>query len=111
VRQASLNLLGELYQQLGPILKSLIQSESGLSESLKTQIDKKLESYTFDSSAASTIRSKKTLIVTESDGEVKQNTLGIEIPKSDLVASLSTGCLKRMVSCEFFVMIVLIFTF
>ena len=87
-----------MHQQLGPVLKALIQTDSELSESLKAQIFKKFEAVPFDSSASNATRVKKTLVATGSNKEMQKSTSEIDIPKSDLVASLPSGCLKRMVS-------------
>lgn len=102
VRQASISLLEEIYIQIGPPIKALIQSllPDNITSSLKNQIEKVFDS-TFDPSASKVIRTKSCITLApinfSKKGSVQEDQLQIEIPKTDLVASLPENCMTRLV--------------
>ena len=102
VRKMGMRLVGELHSQLGPVFKALILS-GDLSPAVKALVESGIDSSPFDPSAASAERPKTSFCVGSkatgaSDGgaEGDSSSLGIEIPKLDLVAALPDDCISRM---------------
>ena len=96
----ALALIGDLHSQLGPAIKALIMANGAMEPSTKTQIENTLNTSPFDIAAAKVERQKKCLVYEDaSNGNTGQSTpsLVIDIPKTDLVASLPLKCLSRMV--------------
>jgi len=105
VKTAALSLFGELHAQLGPILKAMVLSKIK-DDSLKQQIEKKFASCPYDPSASASIRSRKCLVLDEEDdddaGGGGASSLGMNIPKTDLLSELPSDILDRMVRSSFF---------
>lgn len=99
-------MIGDLHIQLGPVIKALVMTDGSLEASTKTQVESTLDSSPFDSAAAKVGRQMKSIVVGEaSNGNSGEcaSSLVIDIPKTDLVASLPPKCLTRMVSLLSFI--------
>lgn len=100
VRVSALAVIAEMFKQLGPALKALVLSNN-ISDSVKTQLESIFSTTSFDPKASSVPRSKR-CVVLASKGDDKDSkgggTLGIEVPRTDLVAILSNDCISRLVS-------------
>merc|ERR1740136_50149 len=99
IKKVALALIGDLHSQLGPAIKALIMANGAMEPSTKTQIENTLNTSPFDIAAAKVERQKKCLVYEDaSNGNTGQSTpsLVIDIPKTDLVASLPLKCLSRM---------------
>jgi hypothetical protein len=103
VRASSLALIGEMYKQLGPALKALVLSNT-ISDSVKTHLESIFSSTSFDPKANSVPRSKRCVVLASKgavDDKTSNQALGIEVPRTDLVATLSNDCISRLVSLVF----------
>ncbi len=103
VKNAALELIGEMHSQLGPVVKALLVSSQETDQSVKDQIEKKINSSPLDPGASSCVREKTCLVAGNSEGDEgmgsdSANGVGFEIPKTDIVASLPSDCITRMVS-------------
>ena len=73
------------------------------SPQIKTQLQGTCEEHPFDLASQNVERIKK-CIVSEADGSIGQRdnasstSLSIDVPKTDLMASLPIGCIEKMVS-------------
>mmetsp|Transcript_363 Transcript_363/g.549 ORF Transcript_363/g.549 Transcript_363/m.549 type:complete len:1476 (+) Transcript_363:109-4536(+) len=90
-----------MHAQLGPVVKALLVSCQVIDQSVKDQIESKIDSCPFDPSSSSMSREKACLINgnnagNEDAGTDDGNGFGFEIPKTDIVASLPSDCLTRM---------------
>ncbi len=85
-----------MHKQLGPVMKAMVLS-TVTNESLKSQIEKKIESNPYDPSA--TIPTKKCLVNGGSDDADAGNgsALAVDIPKTDLLSALPPDILDQMV--------------
>ncbi len=101
VKTAAMSLVGEMHSQLGPTMKALIVANGNIDQNVKDQVEKKMESSPMTREAATVARTKSCLISKNnaSDSE-NEGAPGFEIPKTDIVAALPSGCIKRLVSCE-----------
>jgi len=102
VRKAALALIGEMHTQMGPVLKALVMSNSNLESSARSQVEDLLDSSPYDPGASKIVREKQSFIIESSNSINTESgsSLDIEIPKTDLVASLPSKCLSRMRSKE-----------
>jgi len=102
VRTAALKVVGEMHSQLGPMLKALLNSNTSVEDSVKTQVENKMNLSPMDPAVKTKTWPKRCLVLIKeaSDGENaggdEGNSLGIEIPRTDLVANLPPDCLTRM---------------
>jgi hypothetical protein len=106
VRTAALGIIGELHKQLGPVFKALVLSDKA-SGPVKPQIESTIDANPFDPSEKSMPRNKSCIAsgssVPGSSTSGSSEGLGMEIPKTDLVASLPRDCLTNLVrfTCDF----------
>lgn len=103
VRNAAFLLVGELHSQLGPGFKALALSSCPDSLSIKEQLNTTFQQHSFDPSAAKAEHVKKCILLdTNADGSDQSgqanSSFGLDIPKTDLVATLPNGCISKMVS-------------
>lgn len=93
-----------MHTQLGPALKALVMSNSGLESSVRTKVESLLISSPFNSTASKVSREKKSFVIDDGNNGTDDSessdlpSAAIEIPKTDLVAILPSKCLSRMVS-------------
>ena len=95
IKSAASVLIGEMHVQLGPSLKALIMSNSGLESST---IENLLASSPFDATSATVNRERTSFVEHDSNDGVDVPSVVVAIPKTDLVAALPSKCLTRMVS-------------
>ena len=95
-----MEFVGALHTQLGPVIKALVMSNGDIESTTKTQVEKVLDTSPFDSTAAKIEREKKSIVYDGLYGSncASSSSLVIDIPKTDLVATLPPKCLTRMVS-------------
>lgn len=89
-----------MYKQLGPALKALVLSNT-ISDSVKTQLESIFSSTAFDPKANSVPRSKRCVVLASKGvGDDKNSIIGggIQVPRTDLVVTLSNDCISRLVS-------------
>jgi len=104
VRQTSLLLLEELHTQMGPKFKALIQSQisESTSSAIKKQIEKVFDQAKYDQTLSKSPRAKKCITMSqEGSNQINSNrndSIGIDIPRMDLVANLSDDCITRLVN-------------
>ena len=106
MKKAALNSIGRLHAELGPILKAIVLSNC--QDSMRDQVEKAMESHPHDPSYASSEWPKASIASqTTSRGKSvssdvgdndDSNGLALEIPRMDLLASLSADCITKMVS-------------
>uniref|UniRef100_A0A7S3Q8W0 TOG domain-containing protein n=1 Tax=Chaetoceros debilis TaxID=122233 RepID=A0A7S3Q8W0_9STRA len=97
VKATAISLVGEMYKQLGPVMKAMIASVV-TKESLKAQMDKTFDSCPYDSSLSAAIPQKKCLARNDSNSNADGEGAGldIEIPKADLLSELSPDIISQM---------------
>ena len=97
MKSAALALFGELHIQLGPVLKVMTLSNIQ-DDGIKKQVEKKFDSYPHDPS--SSVPTRRCLVADEDeDNEAGvASTLGMEIPKTDLISELPGNIFDRLVS-------------
>jgi len=100
IKTAALVLIREMHTQLGPVLKALVMSNSGLESSTRTQVESLLVSSPFDPTSAKASRQRKSFVEEGSHDGEGLPSLAIDIPKTDLVATLPSKCLTRMAAKE-----------
>lgn len=99
VKTAAMTLVGEMHSQLGPTMKALVVANGIVEQTVKDQVEKKMDSSPMKHDAAHASRLKSCLITSNGTAEsADEGDTGFEIPKTDLVASLPPDCIKRMVS-------------
>lgn len=106
MKKATLNSIGRLHAELGPIFKALVLSQC--QDSSRDQLEKTLESHPLDPSYASTEWPKASIVGnststgrTGPDGtgdNDDHNGFSLDIPRMDLLATVSLDCVSRMVS-------------
>ena len=84
------------------MVKALIVSNNEIDQSVKDQVEKKINSCTVDPGASAVVRQKTCLIEVKGIDDDERtggagNGAGFEIPKTDIVANLPSDCLTRMV--------------
>lgn len=105
VRKMALSVAGELHLQLGPVARALILSSCDDAGSVKSQLERAFDENPFDAAAAKMERSRACVVLQSNnasgsnDAGAASSTVLLDIPKLDLQASLSSDCIKKMVSC------------
>ncbi len=100
VKKAAMTLIGDMHSQLGPTMKALVVANSRIEQSVKDQVEKKMDASPFKQDASSSTRQKVCLITSIGTSESEsEGGPGFEIPKTDIVAALPSDCINRMVSC------------
>lgn len=105
MRKMTLSVVGDLHSQIGPMFRALVLSSCPETSPIKGQLERTFEENPFDNAAAKMERSKKCVVLglnsaSESNGAVAPSAL-LVLPKTDLVASLSSDCIEKMVRCVF----------
>lgn len=104
VKRESYALIGLMYQHLGPALKALLLSMTSQS-TVKEQLQKCFDENAYDPAIKSANWAKRSIQLnrTNSSGSEGQSHLSVnlEIPKTDLIASLPKDLLSRMVRLLF----------
>lgn len=96
IRKAALNVAGELHKQLGPIFVALAVAPD---DKVKSHLDGAYQACPYDPENASLSRPKSCFLLSSqngTDGENGVSSLGIDIPKMDLLSQLSTDCATQM---------------
>lgn len=105
VRKMALSVVGDLHSQIGPMFRALVLSSCPETSPIKGQLENTFEENPFDSVTAKMERSKKCVVLesnsaSESNGAAAPSVL-LDLPKTDLAASLSSDCIEKMVRCVF----------
>ncbi|KAL3774149.1 hypothetical protein ACHAW5_010603 [Stephanodiscus triporus] len=101
VREAALDVIGEMHSQLGPVLQAFIKSKD-IQSSTMSLIEKVISDYPHDTKAQPTKRMLRCITLTVSKNAATQpNSSSIlSIPTTDLVSSLKSDYLSRLNSTE-----------
>ena len=99
VKASAMTLIGELHSQLGPTLKALVVANGSIEQSVKDQVEKKMDS----SPMTQGVTPQKVCLISGNGTNESENEggSGFEVPKTDIVAALPSDCIKRMVSDSF----------
>ena len=88
-----------MHIQLGPVFKAMVLSGTK-DPILKSQLEKKIDSNPFDVSISTRTPTRKCIFGTEPDddgGSGVSSSIGLDLPKTDLIAELPSDILKRLV--------------
>lgn len=88
-----------MHIQLGPVLKAMVLSGTK-DPFLKSQLEKKIDSNPFDVSISTRTPTRKCIFSIESDddgGSGVSSSIGLDLPKTDLIAELPSDIVKRLV--------------
>jgi hypothetical protein len=101
----TLSIVGDLHSQIGPVFRALVLSSCPETSSIKGQLESAFEEYPFDTAAVKIERPKKCLVLgsnigSETTGASSLSAL-LDLPKTDLAASLPSDCIEKMVRCVF----------
>lgn len=99
----ALAVAGELHVQLGPVSRALILSSCGDTSSIKSQLERTFDENPFDPDASKMGRSRECVVLQSNvaaglKGEATASSILLDLPKIDLVASLPSDCIEKMVS-------------
>lgn len=102
VKNAARNVLGEFYQQLGPVLETFVKS-SDVNSAVSSMLEKVLKEYTHNPNANQTQRRLKCITLSLSNertagGSSKGGSASsmFVLPTTDLMATLKSDCIDRM---------------
>ena len=101
VKKAALEVMGELYSQLGPALETFVKSKAPPAGTLSS-IEKVFAQSEHDPSASTAERKMKciTISTTSSSGSTAGKNSVLSVPASDLVSSLTGDCISRITTTD-----------
>lgn len=104
MKKTALEVVGELYYQLGPSLEAFVKSKAPPAGTLSS-IEKVFSDSKYDPSAGSIERKMKCITLSNSDNSLSGPSQsgqesGLSVPTTDLVSSLKGDCLSRLTTTD-----------